>query len=388
MNIVCVPFHDYKVALSEGFRTRDTHIYGSWSHSDKVDKVVIFNRPTLVLEKLLGRKELYTKGDVIYSVKNLRIVEVSKNVFVVDVKRKDVVGPVVKGKRFIPELYSRSVNEYKKALDILGVIDFVSYESSPLTRDLVDKIKPKKRIFDGVDNFCKHDSYQPLKKWLEFEYEEIISSYDYIYFNSKDSINYFNCEDKPNVEFLPNGVDFSKFKCEYDKPKLLKEIGGKIAIYAGKMQSMFDVDLVRKCAESELDINWVFLGKVLDGNIKESLSDLENVYFLGDIHYDKLPEYIVNADVCIIPYRVENQHGGDPIKFYEYFASGLPIVSTPIGEIAIYNNDVDVFIVEKSLFIDAVSKAENCKRNELRKLPQELTWIFKSNYMLNKISEV
>ncbi|RZQ54947.1 hypothetical protein C1E23_01290 [Pseudoalteromonas phenolica] len=384
MNIVCVPFHDYKVALKEGFRTRDTHIYGSWEGVEKVEKIVILNRPTLMLESILGRRDKLTEGEVVYSSSQMNIVKVSSKTFVVDVLRWDIIGPVLKGKAYIPSLYWRSKDYFHKALQILEVHDFISYESSPLSKNLINYLHPRVKIFDGVDNFCKHESYQPLKGWLESEYQEIISNYENVYFNSRDSISYFNSSKKSNVEFIANGVDFERFKATYPKPSQLESIPGKVAIYAGKMQSMFDVDLVKECASKYPDISWVFLGKVLEGNIDSKFDNFENVFFLGDIHYDELPAYITNADLCIIPYRIEKQHGGDPIKFYEYLASGLPIVSTNIGEIAQYSNELDVFVVEKNDFVVSISKAIRCEKNITRTLPNNMTWSSKSEYMVNK----
>jgi glycosyltransferase involved in cell wall biosynthesis len=56
-----------------------------------------------------------------------------------------------------------------------------------------------------------------------------------------------------------------------------------------------------------------------------------NVRILGDRHYSLLPSYLQHFDVAWIPHRVgEGETGGDPIKLYEYWAAGCPVVSTPI----------------------------------------------------------
>jgi glycosyltransferase involved in cell wall biosynthesis len=116
-------------------------------------------------------------------------------------------------------------------------------------------------------------------------------------------------------------------------------------------------------------------------------SSYANVHFLGDIHYDKLPSYIMNATICIIPYDIEKQHGGDPIKFYEYFATGLPIVSTKIGEISSFHDNESVFIVNRSEFVESCGKALTIRSSEYRKLPVQITWVYKAQYMIDKIRD-
>jgi glycosyltransferase involved in cell wall biosynthesis len=384
MNIICFPFHDYKTALKEGFRTRDTHLYSLFVESEGVDNVVVVNRPTLALEVVLGRKSYKTDGQVIYKDLFLYITKVEEKVYVVDILDFSFIRPVLEKKRFISKLYEKNHKYIFKALNILKIDNYISYESSPLTRETVHKLAPIEKIFDGVDNFCKHKTYTNMKLWLKSEYEIIIDTYPNVYFNSHDSISYFDCEDKANVEFLSNGVDFLRFQNRAELPSAFKRVNSSIGVYAGKMQSMFDVKLVKELAVAFPATEWFFLGKVLEGNINEVFSSYANVHFLGDIHYDKLPSYIMNATICIIPYDIEMQHGGDPIKFYEYFATGLPIVSTKIGEISSFHDDESVFIVNRSEFVESCRKALTIKASEYRKLPAQITWVYKAQYMIDK----
>tara|TARA_B110000211_G_C14092689_1_gene560142 strand:- start:2527 stop:3702 length:1176 start_codon:yes stop_codon:yes gene_type:complete len=384
MNIICFPFHDYKTALKEGFRTRDTHLYSQFKHSKGVENVVIVNRPTLVLELLLGRKSYKTQGILVYKDLFLCITKVEDNVYVIDILDCSFIRPVLEKKAFISKLYKKNYQYILKALKILKIDDYISYESSPLTRETVHLLSPTKKIFDGVDNFCKHQTYQSMVLWLKSEYKIIIASYPFVYFNSHDSISYFNCEHQANVEFLSNGVDFLRFQCAKTLPSAFKEVSGSIGVYAGKMQSMFDVELVKELAVAFPTTDWFYLGKVLEGNINELFSGYANVHFLGDIHYDQLPSYIINATICIIPYDIEKQHGGDPIKFYEYFATGLPIVSTKIGEISSFHDNESVFIVNRNEFVESCGKALAIKASEYRKLPEQITWVYKAQYMIDK----
>jgi len=392
MNIVFFPFHDYKLSLLEGFRTRDAHIYSQTLVNKNIDKVIIINRPTLLLEMLLKRKTYKTKGTEIYSSNFMTIQKVSEKLFIIDIIDLSFIKPILKGKGFISELYYSNRKLIEKALVILECGSFVSYESSPLTRETVNYLSPDRKVFDGVDNFCKHDSYAALKEKLKTEYDFIIKSYEKIFFNGKDSLDYFNCALNTHVEFMANGVDTKRFQAKYDKPKnylLSYQKERKIAVYAGKMQSMFDIELIRDLAIANQGVDFYFLGKILEGQPDIELADLSNVIFVGDVHYDLLPAYITNATVCIIPYLVNKQHGGDPIKFYEYLASGSSIVSTCIGDIEKYHDGISVFVVNREDFISSFSIAlSNGTEKQNRIIPEHMTWQYKANYMFEQAKEV
>ncbi|KYL36922.1 hypothetical protein A2I96_06510 [Pseudoalteromonas tetraodonis] len=385
MNIVFLPFHDYKLSLLEGFRTRDAHIYSQIVKSNNVDNVVIINRPTLFLEVLLQRKNLSTPGGrLIYSSKMLNIREIRSKLFVIDILDFSFIKPILLGKGFINQLYFKNKEKIKKALDIIGCDDFVTYESSPLTRSLVEYLEPRLKVFDGVDNFCKHESYAPLNNFLVHEYNEIIKTYEKVFFNSKDSLDFFHCKRNDNVEFMANGVDCERFQQDYSVPSNYiksKSLGRNIAVYAGKMQSMFDVNLARDLAKQFPQVDFFYLGKILTGSPNIQLLDCENINFIGDIHYDLLPSFITNSDICIIPYRVEKQHGGDPIKFYEYYASGKPIVTTCIGDIQKYHDNESVFVVNRDDFCVSFELALASVHREKRAIPEEMSWTYKAEYM-------
>jgi glycosyltransferase involved in cell wall biosynthesis len=60
---------------------------------------------------------------------------------------------------------------------------------------------------------------------------------------------------------------------------------------------------------------------------------LPNVHFLGPRPYDILPQYLRGFDVATVPFVVNDVTlRASPIKFYEYLASGVPIVATRLPD--------------------------------------------------------
>lgn len=386
-SMICIPFHDIKLAQKEGFRTRDAHLYKHFSTHRSLERTVVFNRPTMTVEALIRRKKLLTQGELIYSEYGAYITKIHDTLYSVDTLDSYLPGPIFKGKNYIPELYVRNYEKYKAALDFLEIRDFITYESSPLTVDFCAKFSPQLRIFDGVDNLCKHSTYQSLRKHLHQKYKQVIENYKLVFFNSTDSLSYFHIQNASNVEFLSNGVDFDFFSAPKNCPELFNNLSRPIVVYAGKMQDLLDLDLVEACARSLPTANFVLLGKVLNNAIKDRLSAIRNVTFGGDIFYEDLPGYIQNADACFIPYRVDKQHGGDPIKFYEYMAANKPIATTAIGEIEKYHNGQSILVCTREDFVSSLAQLLSRQHNIHNRLPESMTWRYKADYVLRRALE-
>lgn len=383
-SMVCIPFHDIKLAQKEGFRTRDSHLYKHFSSDSRIDKTIILNRPTMLLERILGKKKLLPEGDLIYSEDGVFITRIEESLFSVDTLDNNIFHPIIEGKKYIPTLYVRNARKYLRALEHLKINKYITYESSPLTIELCKKLNPFSKILDGVDNLCKHPTYKGLRTPLVDMYLYAINTYKAIFFNSTDSISYFSAEKKKNVFFLPNGVDFDLFSTPLTPPDLLKNLSKPIIIYAGKMQEMLDLNLLASASIAFPNATFVLLGKVLNREIKKKLSAHRNIIFGGDIKYENLPAYLQSADICFIPYRVDKQHGGDPIKFYEYMAVNKPIVTTPIGNIQQYHNGENIFVVDNDDFLASIRSLINYRGNTVNTLPECMTWKFKANYIIDK----
>ncbi len=71
---------------------------------------------------------------------------------------------------------------------------------------------------------------------------------------------------------------------------------------------------------------------------KNLFSGIENIYLLGPRPYSEIPAYLQWADVGLIPFSTDMRYkklvdGINPIKLYEYFAAGLPVISSAWVEI-------------------------------------------------------
>lgn len=125
---------------------------------------------------------------------------------------------------------------------------------------------------------------------------------------------------------------FSKNKSEI--PNDLINIKGKRIILAGILNFRIDVKLLDYLAQKNKNINFIIIG-LIESNLSKKFFNIiqyPNVYYLGSKDKKVLPTYFHYSDVGIIPYDTCTflVRYSNPMKAYEYAASGLPVVSTDI----------------------------------------------------------
>lgn len=102
--------------------------------------------------------------------------------------------------------------------------------------------------------------------------------------------------------------------------------------YVGALDSWFDIEAVREAALAYPKCRFVLGGRIEFKPIRR-LATLDNVELLGEIPYHRVPELLARFQVALIPFRITPLTlMTNPIKMYEYFSCGLPVVTTPLPE--------------------------------------------------------
>jgi glycosyltransferase involved in cell wall biosynthesis len=157
------------------------------------------------------------------------------------------------------------------------------------------------------------------------------------------------------VTCIANGVDFDHFCSRADRSASLRN---KV-IYYGALDGRLDFDLIRKISErQELRLS-------VAGNDTELLTLAESGEFLGPLKYGDLPGVLRDFQIGILPFTTSLANEGRfPMKFYEYAAAGLLIVSYPFeGILAEVAGMKGVFFAEDfthESFLRALSAALEC----------------------------
>lgn len=151
----------------------------------------------------------------------------------------------------------------------------------------------------------------------------------------------------PNTMLVPHGVDYEHFSRAMREdllcPADLAAIPRPRLGFFGLIRDWVDLDLLAEVARARPHWHFVMIGDA-DSNVNiDQYRRLPNMHFLGRRAYEDLPAYCRHFDVGLIPFKInELTRAVNPIKLREYLAAGLPVISTPMPEVAQYNDLVEI----------------------------------------------
>ena len=115
---------------------------------------------------------------------------------------------------------------------------------------------------------------------------------------------------------------------------------------------------------------------VLAGPEHHSVPELPpNVQLLGQLPHAELPALLAQVDVGLVPFVVSDAtQGVNPVKVYEYLASGLPVLATPCAELQRFEHGVRVAPASDWPRVAAELLQSLPPRAELREHVRNETW--------------
>lgn len=213
----------------------------------------------------------------------------------------------------------------------------------PFFPELLECIPATIKVFDAVDDWTTLPQYQHRKEELEADYEWINRKADVI-FTVSPSLQQHRFGSHPHCTWIPNGVDLELF--QHPKSCSLPGLDGlkpPLIGYVGVIENRLDVELLTSVIARHPDKTFVFVGLVWPSARIERLQSFPNVKLLGPLPFDAIPGVLQRFDVAMIPHRMNALTATmNPLKIYEYFAAGLPIVTTAIAGIEPFADQVFV----------------------------------------------
>ena len=230
----------------------------------------------------------------------------------------------------------------------LGFVAPILWTYNPLTLRLIDSKNYNKIIYHCVDEISAQPGMDApqIMAWERL----LCETADMVFVTSKNLLSN-RIEWNVSTYYFPNVVDLSYFSSvgeaeSTSMPTSLLRIPGPRLLFVGAISSYkVDFALLRGLALSRPQWSLVLIGAVGEGDPETDISllaDLPNVYYLGPKAYSDLPDYMVCSDVGLLP-CVVNQYTANmfPMKFFEYLASGLPVVSTVLPSLSEYRSFYD-----------------------------------------------
>ncbi len=263
----------------------------------------------------------------------------------------------IQGKRIIDSLNNFFVRLQLKTLcSLLRMSRPILWVENVRAADILHCFNPVIIIYHVSDLFVE-DEYTPNQEALRQRERKISQESDILICVSKRLYEAKRTQ-RNNVFYLPHGVDFELFRKAAnngdDSIKELVNVPRPIAGYYGTMTAHNDTELLEYCAARLRNVSFVLAGEVTGGNY-EQLSKQPNIYLLGRVPYQQIPALCACFDVCLLQWKMSKWiRFCSPLKFFEYMASGKPIVSIPIDEIAENYSDIVSVARSKEEFCNAI----------------------------------
>lgn len=177
---------------------------------------------------------------------------------------------------------------------------------------------------------------------------------------------------------IPNAGDYEHFSNikNTDTPYELEDINSPIIGYYGAIADWFDAKILEKIAIDFPKYSIVLIGSVNNSKVTKLANKYKNIYLLGEKTYQELPRYLNKFDVCIIPFILnELILATHPVKIFEYFAAGKPVISVKMPEILEYK-DIMYFSDQKNFsknIVKALHEKSDIKKERI-KIAKNNTW--------------
>lgn len=210
---------------------------------------------------------------------------------------------------------------YPSNLDLPAVIDTVGPDL--VVTDLVDDNRTWTRPGSAA-----HDQ-------IERNYADVLARSEVVIANCDPVAEMMQpLTDRP-IAVVPNGLELPSPGGRGARPSELDGLVGPVLGYVGNLSSRIDIDLLEQIARARPQWNIVLVGSAhLDRTIFR-LEYLQNVHFLGVKPYAEARRIVAHLDVGLIPHLDNDMtRAMNPLKAFVYAAAGVPVVSTPIANLA------------------------------------------------------
>ena len=182
----------------------------------------------------------------------------------------------------------------------------------------------KRTIYDCVDRHSAYPGHIDPQVVDEME-EDLARSCGCVFATAQglyDRLKEFN----GNTHLIPNGCAFELFHsvASMEKAGPSPHFG-----FVGMLQECLDYECMRAVTTEFPEGKISLIGRTLPGVDMSWTEQFPNIELVGLVPQRELPDYIKDFDVCLNVFA-DNELSRDvsPLKFYEYLATGKPVVST------------------------------------------------------------
>ncbi len=257
----------------------------------------------------------------------------------------------------------------------LGIKDPVLWLNPYSAAHMAGAMGERAMVYDITDDWALAPSFSDSERKLIIGQDRALCERANLVVVCSEALAESRAATCKNLLLLPNGVDNAHYAAIPDttrKGRWQSPVFG----YTGTIHAdRFDTELAAGLARSFPTGSVVLVGPDhLTPAEKNRLALCGNIHVTGPVSYERIPEVMSEFDVCIVPH-VETgfTNSLNPLKLWEYLASGKPIVSTRVAGFNSYPNlcriasGVDAFVTACGEAMAENGAARPARRAEARK---------------------
>ncbi|MFZ5542987.1 MAG: glycosyltransferase [Pseudomonadota bacterium] len=247
--------------------------------------------------------------------------------------------------------------------------DYLVWFYTPMALPLLAELQPACVIYDCMDELS---AFKGAPRQMRQRESALLKRADLV-LTGGPSLYQNKRELHPNVHCMPSSVDATHYAPEritqhHEEYLAAEALQGHILAprigFFGVIDERLDLPLVAALADARPDWHVVMVGPVVK-IASDALPRRDNLHWLGQQSYVRLPALVAGWDVCMLPFAL-NEHTRyiSPTKTLEYLAAEKPVVSTPVHDVVAMYGDVVRIAHDAQQFVAACDAA-------LRETPQQ-----------------
>ena len=265
--------------------------------------------------------------------------------------------------------YDEKVRIVQEFLDRERIDDAIIWVYHPGFGEAALRLKRKLLVYDCVDEYTAFPAYKACKEWLAAREEQLCRNADLVFTTAPALYERKRVFNPEGTHYVHNVGDADHFKQALSPsttvPADLAALPRPLILFVGAVSNYkLNIDWMLELARQRPNYHVALIGPIGISDPSTNVSKLKampNVHVLGTRDYSVLPAYLKGCDVAVIPYRLNAYtESVFPIKFFEYMATGKPVVISRLPALEGFLDSVRVADDEHSFVAqcdDAVKSA-------------------------------
>jgi glycosyltransferase involved in cell wall biosynthesis len=250
--------------------------------------------------------------------------------------------------RYLFDYRTRLLQHWLDANDIRDPIVWVYH---PGYGPAAIRMPRKLLVYDCVDEYAAFPQFKAMADVIRERERLLCQSADVVFTTSRALFEAKRVYNPDATYLVPNVGDAEHFSRalapELEVPAELAALPKPRVVFVGAVSDYkLNLEWLDALAARRPDWSVVLIGPVGLGDPTtdvQRLLERRNVRMLGERPYATLPAYLKGADVTVIPYRINPYTAGVfPIKFFEFMATGKPVVISDLPALSDYFDVVRV----------------------------------------------